>query len=313
MKILSQVQFEDKEIARLKAVASDLEVVVAESMADALEEIADADIFFGRIPQPVFRAARQLRWVQAMGAGVETCMFPELIESNVVLTNTSGAYNHAMADHAFGLILAISRGIAHFVRKQSQKVWARDRSFRQLAGQTLGVVGLGNIGCEIARRGRAFGMTVLAADIRDMECPAFVDELYGVDNLDKVLMQSDYLVIVVPLTHKTRGMIGAEELRKMKPTACLISMGRGPVIDEAALIEALRNGVIAEAGLDVFEKEPLPPDSELWNMENVIISPHLGGAAPETRAMAFEMFFENLKRFVAGKPLMNVIDKQRQF
>ena len=156
-------------------------------------------------------------------------------------------------------------------------------------------------------------MKVVAADIRAMECPAFVDKLYGMEDMDQVLMQSDYLVTVVPLTSETRGMMGAAELRKMKPTAHIINIGRGPIIDQAALIEALKNGVIAGAGLDVFEEEPLPADSELWDMENVVITPHVGGQSPEARAASLEIFVENFKRYAAGEPLGNVIDKQRQF
>jgi phosphoglycerate dehydrogenase-like enzyme len=314
MKILSQIELKDEEIEGLKTAAPDLEVVVAGlSMDDALKEIVDSDIFLGRIPRPVFLAAERLRWVQAFGAGVETCIFPELVQSDVILTNTSGAHSQTMADHAFALILAISRGIARCVRDQSQRVWRRIRTFRQLAGQTLGVIGLGNIGCEIARRGKAFGMKVVALDVKSMECPAFVDELWDVKDIDQVLEQSDYLVIAAPLTSETRSMISAAELRKMKPTAHLINIGRGPIIDEAALIDALKNGVIAGAGLDVFEKEPLPPDSELWDMENVIITPHMGGAAPETRVLSFEIFLENLKKFVVGEPLKNVVNKYRGY
>lgn len=313
MKILSQVKLEDVEIKRLKTVVPCLDVVVALSIDDALKEIVDSDIFFGRIPRPVFLEAKLLRWVQVRGAGVETCIFPELVESDVILTNTSGAYNHAMADHAFALILAMSREIARCVRTQPQKVWQRGRTAQQLAGQTLGIIGLGNIGCEIAIRGRAFGMKVAAADARSMGCPAFVDELWGVENLDRVLEQSDYIAIAAPLTAETKGMIGPTQLRKMKPTARLVNIGRGPIINEAALIDALKNGVIAGAGLDVFEKEPLPPDSELWDMENVIITPHMGGQAPETGAIAFEIFLENLKRFVSGEPLRNVVDKNRGY
>ena len=237
MKILSQVKLSDEEVEGLKAVAEGVEVVMAER-EDALREIVDSDIYFGRISQPLFVAAKKLRWVQVFGAGVESCMFPELIQSDVILTNTSGAFNNVMADHAFGLILAISRGIAYFVKSQAQKVWARGRTFHQLAGQTLGVIGLGNIGCEIARRGKAFGMKVLAADVRSMECPMFVDQLCGMDDMEQVMEQADYLVVVVPLTPETRGLIGADELSEMKPTAHLISIGRGPVIDEAALIDA---------------------------------------------------------------------------
>ncbi len=313
MKILSQVELEEIEIERLKAELPNLKVVVAPSIEKEMEEIVDADIFFGRIPQSVFIAGKKLRWVQVFGAGVETQFFPELVNSDVILTNTSGAYNHTMADQAFALILAISRGIAMFERNRKQRIWGRTNMLHQLAGQTLGIVGLGNIGSEIAKRGKAFGMKIVAVDIRDMECPSYVDQLCKLDKLDDALRQSDYLVLIVPLTDITKGMIGKEQLKKMKPTAYLINIGRGQLVDEKALIEALKTGVIAGAGLDVFEKEPLPPDSELWDMENVVMSPHVGGLSPETRALSFEIFLDNFKRFISNKPLRNVVDKKRQF
>ncbi len=226
MKILSQVELEEKEIERLKAELPGLEVVVAPGIEKEMQEIVDSDIFFGRIPQSVFIAGKKLKWVQVFGAGVETQFFPELVNSDVILTNTSGAYNHTMADQAFALILAISRGIAMFERNRKQRIWGRTTMLHQLAGQTLGIIGLGNIGGEIAKRGKAFGMKVIAVDIRDIECPSYVDQLCKIDNLDDVLSQSDYLVLIVPLTDLTRGMIGREELRKMKPTAYLINIGR---------------------------------------------------------------------------------------
>jgi phosphoglycerate dehydrogenase-like enzyme len=313
MKIVSQVELSNEEIDRLKSVVSGLEVVVATEEDQELEEIADADIFFGRIPQSVFIAGKNLKWVQVFGAGVETQFFPEMVQSDVILASTSGAYNQTMADQAFALILGISRGIAMFERKRLKKQWGRTKSLRQLAGQTLGIIGLGNIGGEIARRGKAFGMKVIAADIKDMECPAFVDQLCRLDNMDEVLKNADYLVIIVPLTDKTRGMIGDAEIKKMKPTAHLINIGRGPLVNEPALINALKTGIIAGAGLDVFMNEPLPPESEFWDMENVVMTPHIGGLSPETRAISFEIFLENFRRFINGEPLRSVIDKQRQF
>lgn len=313
MKILSQVTLSNEEIDRLKAVLPELEVVVEPNIEGELKEIEDADIFFGRIPREVFIKAKKLKWVQVFGAGVETQFFPEFVQSDVILCNTSGAYNQTMADQAFALILGISRGIAMFERNRPKRIWGQTRMLRQLGGQTLGIIGLGNIGSEIARRGKAFGMKVIAADIRDMECPSFVDKLCGLDKLDEVLENSDYLVLIAPLTDKTKGMIGAEQLKKMKRTAYLINIGRGALVDEKALIDALKTGVIAGAGLDVFTVEPLPADSELWDMENVVMTPHVGGLSPETRAISFEMFLGNFKRFVKGEPLKNVVDKKRQF
>jgi phosphoglycerate dehydrogenase-like enzyme len=313
MKILSQVTLSNEEIERLKSVLPGLEVVVETGIEGELREVEDADIFFGRIPREVFIKGKNLKWVQVFGAGVETQFFPELVQSDAILCNTSGAYNQTMADQAFALILGISRGVAMSERNRPKRAWGQTRVLRQLGGQTLGIIGLGNIGCEIARRGKAFGMNVLASDLMVNECPVFVDKLWGLDNMDEVLKESDYLVLIVPLTDKTRGMIGAEQLKKMKPTAHLINVGRGPLVDETALINALKTGVIAGAGLDVFMVEPLPADSELWDMENVVMTPHIGGLSPETRAISYEIFLENFKKFVKGEPLRNVVDKKRQF
>jgi len=313
MKILSQVDLSNEEVQRLKSVVSDLDVVVAPGEEQEIKEVVDADIFFGRIPRSVFIAGKKLKWVQVFGAGVETQFFSEMTQSDVILCNTSGAYNQTMADQAFALILGISRGVAMFERNRPKKIWGRTGMLRQLGGQTLGIIGLGNIGSEIARRGKAFGMKVIAADVRDMACPDFVDQLCNLNNLDDVLKNADYMVLIVPLTDKTKGMIGAKEFSKMKPTAYFINVARGPLVDESALINALKTGVIAGAGLDVFAVEPLPQDSELWDMENVVMTPHIGGLSPETRSVSFEIFFDNFKKFVKGEPLSCVVDKQRQF
>ena len=313
MKIVVQEGLSSEEMARLTSLFPDMDVVTAESEDEALEAIVDAEIYFGRIPRSVFLKANKLRWIQVFGAGVETQLFPELIESDVILTCTSGAFNNVVADHAFALILAIARHIPTHVRNQDKGIWDRSGVCHQIAGQTVGIIGLGNIGSEIAKRAHVFGMKVLAVDMRSMECPDFVDRLCGLKDMDKVLKNADYLVVIVPLTKKTRGMIGAAELSKMKPTANLINVGRGPIVDQAALIDALKNGVIAGVGTDVFENEPIEPESELWNLKNVVMTPHIAGPAPESRAASFEIFLENIKRFLAGEDMISVIDKREGF
>jgi phosphoglycerate dehydrogenase-like enzyme len=219
-----------------------------------------------------------------------------------------------MREHVLALMLMFVRDAhAYFVNKQNQ-VWQRHLP-DQLCGKTLGVVGLGTIGEGIARAAKAFDMRVVATRRRVTEHKAspVADALYPADKLVEMLGKSDFVVVAVALTDETRKLIGERELRAMKPTAYIINIARGAVIDEAALTRALKERWIAGAGLDVFEREPLPQDNELWTLPNVIITPHVAGIMPDYNARAVEVFCENLRRYLAGQPLMNVIDRSRGY
>ena len=277
--------------------------------------LREAEVIYGlRFPQNILERAPRLKWVQTSSAGVDTLVGTELWQSDVILTTTSGIHVIPMREHVLGMMLMFVRHAPiYFVNKQ-RKVWKQDLP-DQLCGKTLGVVGLGKVGEGIARAAKAFDMRVVATrrHVTEQETSAAVDTLYPADKLPEMLGESDFVVVTVALTKETQKLIGERELRAMKPTAYIINIARGSVIDEAALTKALKEKWIAGAGLDVFEKEPLPQNSELWTLPNVIITPHVAGLMPDYNARAMEVFCENLRRYLAGQPLLNVIDRTRGY
>jgi len=296
---------------RICAVSPELIAVNCASEEEAEREIQDADGFYGAITPRILQAARQLRWVQAHLAGLEHYMFPELIDHPAVLTNMRGVYSDMVPEHAFGLMLGLARGLHRYAWLQKERRW-EPREVQLLAGQTLGIIGLGGIGRGVAKRGAAFEMRVIAVDPK-AEKPPEVEVLLRPEGLHHLLEQSDFVVICAPHTPETERMIRREQLRRMKRTAYLINVGRGIIVDLHDLTEALRAGEIAGAGLDVFEVEPLPADHPLWGMENVIITPHVAANTPEVSERWLGVLLENLHRFVRGEPLVNVVDKRLWF
>jgi len=287
--------------------------VRAASEAEAIRLIPDADVALTSVlTVDVFAAARRLRWVQSPAAGVGSMLFPAMRDSAVVLTNSRGMSAVAVAEHAFALLLAALRRLPEAVTAQRERQWIQADLSRlpMLRGRTLGCVGLGAIGTEVARIGAGFGCRVIGTRREaDAPVPAGVDEAWGPDGLDRLLAGSDVVVLAVPLTPETRGLIGARELRLMKPTAWLVNVARGRLVDEAALVEALRAGTPAGAALDVFRHEPLDPASPLWSMPNVLLTPHVAGFREDYWEAAIDLFSENLRRFVSGQPLRNVVRK----
>ena len=286
------------------------DVALATAPDRLVKEIADADAVFGRLPKEPFLAAKRLRWVQSIGEGFQTMLYPEMIESGVIITNTAGAFDAAMAEHAFALLLSLTRAMRAYHDLQKARGWSREAPVIQLAGKTMGVLGLGTIGRAVAVRAKAFGMRVIALDAQVKSPPEGVDAVFGPDRMETVFRESDAILVGLPLTERTKGLVNRERLRMMKPTACVINIARGPIIAEADLVEALRAGEIAGAGLDVFEVEPLPKDSPLWGMSNVVVTSHVGGRSPEGVDNIEGVLVDNLRRFAKGEPLLNVIDKR---
>lgn len=280
--------------------------------------VSDAEIWLGGgLTERIFAAAPRLRWVHATSAGVDFLLFPGLVDSDVLLTNSRGVYDAGVADHVFMLMLALSRNLPRLVRQQAAGAW-RKVPVAELAGRTLGIIGLGNIGREIGRRAQAFGMRVLATRGRGRadgpeQVPGIADAVYGPDGLEVVLRAADWIVLVCPLTEHTRGMIGRKQLRWIGPEAFLINVGRGALVDETALVTALQTGQIAGAGLDVFMQEPLPPTSPLWQMPNVIVTPHMGGFQASQIEQAVQLFIRNLGGYARGEQLHNLVDKRRGY
>ena len=306
----------EEDLNTVRAIAPDVNFVVSTSTEDTQREIEDADAIFEHGVSPeLIRRAKKLRWIQRGGVGVEGLMFPELVNSDIVLANARGTTGINIAEHVMALILAFSRTINILVKRQMDTVWESRANLPviEIAGETLGIIGLGSIGLQVAKRAHAFDMRLLAVDATQTEKPDYVESLWRLDRLHEMLEQADFVSICCPLTPETEGMMSTAEFRAMKPTAFLINIARGRIVDQPALIEALRTGAIAGAGLDVTNPEPLPKDSPLWEMDNVIITPHNAGQSPKAPRRVFELFCENLKRFVAGEPLINVVDKTRGY
>jgi phosphoglycerate dehydrogenase-like enzyme len=261
-------------------------------------------------------AAKRLKWIQAWGAGVDRLLIPEVVESRIIVTNAGGVHPTPISEHVVGLMLCLCRKLHLFIRIQTQKKWERFESgastekVEELSGKTIGIVGLGKIGTEIAKKAKCLGMRVVATKRNaSSSASTSVDQLLRTSSLKKLLAESDFVVLSLPLTKETRGMIGEEQLRSMKRTSYLINVSRGRIIQENMLIKALKGGWIAGAGLDTFEDEPLPETSELWTLKNVIITPHVAGQTPYYMERLTGIFCENLDRFIHKRPLINVVDK----
>ena len=294
----------------------DLGVAVceADSEAAALDLIGDADAYYGRMTPALLSAGRKLRWIQATSAGLDGYYFPELHESQVTVTNLRGIYSDVIAEHVFALLLSLARGIPAYFRSQLEGRWEnKSIPVIHVAGTTLGVLGLGGIGLAVAERGHAFGMRVLALDPAPKARPDHVERIYGVDELHEMLGEVDFFVICAPHTGETDRMIDAAALKAMKPSAIFINIGRGKVVDLAALTRALGNGEIAGAGLDVFEEEPLQEGHPLWAMENVMITPHVAAISDRIEDRRIGLILENIQRFRDGEPLLNVVDNKRGY
>ena len=277
-----------------------------------LRDVASVEVLFGpsAVPAEFFRSATDLKWFQVINAGVDRLHREGLLDLGFKVTNVSGLTAPAIAEYVIGSIIMMAKGMPAAIQNQANRSWSRIGSIRELGGATLGIVGMGAIGRETAVRARPLGMhivasrrTVAAGDV-DPDC----DLLLPYSANAQLLAQSDYIVLCVPLTPETRHMIGREQFLAMKPSAVIVNIARGAVIDQPALIQALRDGAIAGAVLDVTDPEPLPADDELWHAPNVIITPHISGTISGYGHRAADMFVANLRRYVAGEPLHHLVD-----
>ncbi len=274
------------------------------------------------MPENWHELAPHLRWLQYPGAGVDALLPTGLLaaDSGVIVTTASGIHATTISEYVFGSMLMFNWNWPEMVRLQESHVWAHSASWyhlggRELEGQTLGVIGLGHIGRRVAVLGRAFGMRVLGMrhSAHQGEEDRDVDQLFAPEQLHEMLPLCDYIVLAVPLTSQTEGMIGEAELRLMKPNAYLVNVARGRVVDEVALTRALQERRIAGAGLDVTEPEPLPPESPLYTMQNVILTPHISGVSLYYDQRLTALFANNLRRYRAGQPLLNRYDPARGY
>ena len=283
-------------------------------------EIPDTDVLIGWSIKPEQLAvARKLKWIHSPAAAVHQLMFPELISSDVIVTNAGAVHGPVVAEHAITLLLALAKRLPQAARYQQRKQWAQETLWqeeprpREVSEATVLVIGMGSIGREFTVRAKALGMRVLAVRENPQKGLGGADAVYGVADLDAVLPKADYLLLCTPVTPATLHLIDKARLARMKPDAYLINVGRGPLVDESALVDALTQHKIAGAGLDVFTEEPLPKDSPFWSLDNVLVTPHTAAVTDRLWERHYQLIGENLRRFLAGKPLLNLIDKQRGY
>jgi phosphoglycerate dehydrogenase-like enzyme len=278
--------------------------------------LPDADVAFTPfIDRDIFPSASRLRWIQSPAVGVGGLMFPELVASGVVVTSARGIRARAIAEHVIGVTIALARHLPVAIRAQAAHRWAQEElegrnAIRPLGGLRFGIVGLGAIGSEVAKMAAALGMAVSAIRRRlDQPRPEGLESVWPPERLVDLLASSDVVLLALPHTPDTRQLIGRRELAATKRGAFLINVARGRLIDDEALVEALASGHLGGAALDVFSREPLDPASPYWDMPNVIVTPHTSGAMPDYWTPLVDLFSDNLRRFEAGRPLLNVVDK----
>jgi len=309
---LPPARMAEAQIAQVRAAAPDLRVVVATERAEIERVLDEVEIAAGWFPHDLLPQARRLRWLQEWGAGVDWLLrYPEAAGQDFTLTNASGVHAIPISEQIISYLLAFARQLPQAVRAQERRAWqspGRGQLF-ELAGKTMLLIGVGAIGARTAAIAAALGMRVLGIRRRPAGDLPGVEAMYGSDRLHDLLPEADCVVLTIPLSHETEGMIGERELRAMKPTSYLINIGRGGTIQEPALVRALREGWIAGAALDVFEQEPLPERSPLWALDNVIVTAHYAGLTPAYDERALAIFLDNLARYRAGEPLRNVVDK----
>jgi phosphoglycerate dehydrogenase-like enzyme len=316
--------------ARLQQAAGGATLVNAQDEPEALRAMSRAEGFVGKLTPELLAGAPLLRWVQAPTASLEHYLFPQLVEHPCVLTNVRGLYSDVVADHALLLLLALARNLSTYVRQQQLGLWrpvgdaalapdfargpgvssGADLAHLHVAETTLGIVGLGEIGREIARRGRVCGMRVVAVDPRDHLVPPEVARVWPPAELGQLLAESDFVVIAAPHTPQTERWFRRPQFQAMKRSARLINVGRGAIVVLEDLVAALEAGEIAGAALDVFEREPLPAEHPLWRMEQVLVTPHVAACSPRIAGRHLALLADNLDRFVRGAPLRNIVDKR---
>tara|TARA_B100000586_G_C20081547_1_gene415641 strand:+ start:93 stop:1055 length:963 start_codon:yes stop_codon:yes gene_type:complete len=302
----------DEDIERIRIAGGNADVVVS-ALEDAINHVGDTDVVLGLLSKKMFLASNRLKWVHAIASGVDMFLYDEFVSSGVILTSEKGLVGEHLADHGFGLLLMLTRQLATALRLGPAS-WEHRPEMRskeiELTGSTLGIFGFGGTGKAMARRAVGFGMRVIALDREEMEVSDGADEVVGPEGFESMLARSDVVSICCPLTPETRGKFDSSTFSAMKDEALLVNVTRGEVMVEEDLLVALREGVIAGAALDVAPREPLPENSELWTLENVVMSPHTAGASQFRASRNIDRFIRNLEHFRVGESLEGVIDKE---
>lgn len=333
MKLVIYPDVDGDRLAAIRGAADRVEVVNCSDEEQAAVEIVDADAFFGKMTPRLLEKAERLLWVQSPTASLEHYMFPALVEHPCKLSNMRGLFSDVIADQVLGYMICFTRRLLTYIQRQKQARWdpvggedgrpnfivgpstvsAIDRAHRCLSDLTLGVVGFGHIGSEVARRGVACGMRVIAVDVKAKQAVPGVEAVMGFEDLDRLLAESDFVVVCAPHTPATEKLFRRDKFERMKRDAVLINIGRGVIVDLADLTAALEEGLIAGAALDVYEVEPLPPDHPLWQRDDVILTPHVAGFSPRIAERHLSVLLDNVERFRNGEPLRNLVDKSQWF
>lgn len=313
--ILRDENFREQHLKRIREAAPDADIMIIKSRKDWTDAVArqcaDFDIFLGILLDAWIDKLLNLKWAQLASAGVDRVLkSQEVMNREVVITNASGVHAIPISEYILSLMFAFARNLPQHMRSQSAGKWERQGETRELEGTTVGLIGVGKIGEKTAQKAKALNMKVLGVRRNPDRTSPYVDKTVGPDGLHDVLAASDWVVVTAAGTEETNGLIGEPELAVMKQSAVIINIARGSLIQEDALVRALQEKRIAGTGLDVFETEPLPEDSPLWQMPNVIITPHVAGGTPYYMDRLMDIFVENLKRYQAGESLINVVDKQ---
>ena len=314
-------QVPDWFVKNLRAEFPNIEVTHRDNYEEVELYLRNAEIVFTLSLRPdQFKAAQRLKWIHCPAAAVHQFIYPELTQSDVTLTNGRDVHGPVVAEQVMALIFALAKKLPQAVGFQQKHIWGQEPMWnslphpREIAGATLGLVGLGSIGRAVVRHASALGMRVIATrEHPEKGRPEGVAEVLPSSDIAVLLGQSDYVVLAAPVTADTQRLMDARRLAQMKAHACLINVGRGQLVDETALVHALRHGTIAGAALDVFDQEPLPADSPLWDLENLLITPHMGGLTEKLWQRQYALFSENLRRYLNHQPLLALVDKQKGY
>jgi phosphoglycerate dehydrogenase-like enzyme len=308
-------RYSAEEIQQIQSQGKNVQMTVPASVEELNERLPEADVVFGALNPEMLAKARNLRWLQATEAGMDALLFPELVKSNVVVTNMARMFAPAISETAMGMLLSLTRGFVRYYFPQFQKrTWNSERNLVEVDGMTMGLVGMGGLGSAIAMRAHyGFNMRILATDAKPMAKPVFVDTLREPGWFMEMVPQVDVLVGAAPSTRETAGMFNERVFRAMKKTAYFLALSRGALVDEPALARALQEGWIAGAGVDVARQEPLPSSHPFWDCPNLIITCHTSGFSPQRRIRLMGLLAENVRRYSSGLPLMNVVDKVRGY
>ena len=313
--VVAPPRYTAAEVKQIESQAPDVQLTLPANADELAKALPDADVVFGAINAEMLARAKKLRWMQATEAGMEKVLFPELIKSDVVVTNMARMFAPAISETAIGMLLSLTRGIdKYFIPQFQKRTWNAERNLVEVDGMTMGIVGMGGIGQATAMRAHyGFNMRILGTDAKPMAKPIFVDTLREPGWLMEMVPQVDILVSAAPATKETESMFNEKVFRAMKKTAYFLNLSRGALVDDAALVRALKESWIAGAGLDPARTEPLPSTHAFWDCPNLIITCHTAGFAPPRQVRLVGLLADNVRRYASGLPLQNVVDKQRGY